>query len=254
MKKLLLILLIVVLIAAVALFVFMDNIAKSAIEKGIGGLGVPLKIGKVSINIPETVIDVKNITIYNPKGFKGKILAEIPELYIDFTLKGILKKDFYFPEIKFDLSKLYVEKTEDGKINLEELKINGEKKTETSINYNIDTLILTLGHVKAVDYSKGKTPEVIEADLGINNEVFKNVNDIDTIVKIVIHKVVASKLFGKLGIAAVDVAALSLGPAGLIGLGAFKLTEKMVHPEHKDESAEEITSPKPNDIQPEKEE
>ena len=216
MKKLLIIAIIGVLLATAGIL-SKDAIAKYFIEKEIKSLGVQLQIEKLHVNVFKSSIMVNNITIYNPPGFRKDVLAEISELYINFSFIKLLSKNIHLAEVKFDLSKLYIEKTKQGKINLNELDI-GSGDSSSPIDYHIDKLILTLGHVKAVDYSRGMTPNIIDVDMRIEDEVFTNITDISAVVQIVKNKIIANHLFLALGIEAVDIAEVPIeGAADIIG-------------------------------------
>lgn len=241
MKKFLSFLLVILIVSVVILFLFRNDIGEFSIGKTVEQLGVPLKIDELKVDLLRTTVLADNITIYNPPGFKQETLAEIQKLSVAFVPKDILKGIVHFSEIEFNLSNLYIEKTRDGKINLNELNIKKDKN-QSKMKYKIDKLILTLGHVKAVDYSHGMIPNIIETDMGIRNEVFSDVTDIKEIAKIVINKIISDHMFLGLGLAMEDVATVELEGAALVGEGAADVVETILPFDKKRETPKEIPS------------
>lgn len=241
MKKILFILFMLIiafiLAGAVAVYVYKDNIAKKEIAEELEELGVAVELGDVSVSILKTTILVTNLTVNNPKGFREKVLAEIPRLFIDFDIRDIWQEEMHFNEIDLDLANLYIEKTEDGKININEItasqNVPGKSKTnngeaESHHKYRIDRLILNLGHVKAVDYSHGLMPNQLSLNMNIKNQVFKNVTDISEVAKIIKNKVASEHAFLGLGIVASEVAAVPITGLGLMGEGAAGIAETII--------------------------
>lgn len=233
MKKIMLIIFCVILLFGVGVSVFKNDIVKYFIKKTINNLGVLMDVANINVNIIGTSILAEDIVVYNPEGFQQKELAQIPELFIDFELKDFLTGKVHFREIKFNLSNLYIEKTKDGKINLNQLNVsNGEgSSSQKQTDYKIDKLVLTLGHVKAVDYSKKLVPQTIETDMGVKDEVFNDVTDVSGIIDIIISKIISNNLFLGFQIMVGNVASTGLNvvtkPMATVGKGVGTGVGKM---------------------------
>jgi len=204
MKKIIII--ITVLVILLGFFFFGKNIIienyLSDWCKAITGLKITAE--KVDIGISNSLVDVKNLKIYNPPGFHDKLMADMPEVYVDYSTIAFIKGRVHLEELRLNLRKFIVEKTKDGKVNVHSLKIirteddkksSKDKKKSKMDDMRIDKLELKIGSVIFKDYSKGLPPNITKYNLDIN-EQFANIDNGYDFVSLVI-----SRAFNKASIA-----------------------------------------------------
>lgn len=182
MKKIfttIVVLLVVLLIVAVAARNFIARTAVSAGVKAVTGL--TLTMDGMNVDIFNTALGIVNMKIYNPEGYADKLMLDMPEIYVDYDLPALLKKDIHLTEVRIDLSEFVVVRDASGELNLDSLKVVKEEKetaaapaekeeTKAAPQFRIDLLKLKLGKVVYKDYSKGGEADVREFKLNIDKE------------------------------------------------------------------------------------
>ncbi|NQT89817.1 MAG: hypothetical protein HQ558_01010 [Candidatus Omnitrophica bacterium] len=188
---------IIVVIVAIGFTVIAtkDIIIRSAVIKAIHhttGLKVSVKGLKTSLH--SGIIDVTGLKVYNPSGFHDKIMADIPLIYMDADLKGMLKGRISFNDIKIHLNEFTIIRDEKGQVNVNSIKTikekekpEPEKKAAEPKPLNIDLLQLKIGSVIYKDYSKGDPPLIRKYALNID-EKYKDVKDLASVVNIIVAK------------------------------------------------------------------
>jgi len=197
----------VIIVIGILLFGMKNMIAKAAIEKASEiAIGLKLDIGSLDIGIPKTVADIKDLRLYNPKGFEDKIMVDMPEIYVDYNLPAILKGRIRIYDMRLDLKEAVVVKNKDGKLNLDSLKAVQDLATQkkpkqaskdAAPDFQIDQLELKIGKVVYKDYSKPGMPHVLQFNINLN-EKFKNITDPDALVSLIVVKVIMNTTIGKL--------------------------------------------------------
>lgn len=217
MKKLIIIILILFAIVAVT----KNFVTKIVISTGVQAItGLKLNIKSVDIGIFETLIGIKGLEIFNPDGFEDRLMADVPEIYADYNIRGLLKKKVHFSEIRLDLKELVVVKNEKGELNLNSLKVVKKKESadvknsRKKSNLEIDSLQLKIGKVTYKDYSSGTTPKVREHSLNIN-ERYRDIKDSRALARLVLFKALVNT--GISGITNFDVASLGEGLGDTLG-------------------------------------
>ena len=197
-----------VLILAIAvfiLFVLKDAIIKASIESVVSyKTGLRIEIGGLKTSFSGSSISIKDMFILNPKGFDDRIMAELPEVYIDYDLSAILKRKIHLQNIKINLKELTVVKNKDGRKNLDHIKSLKKEKTERQKEKDpgppglqIDDLHLKMGKVIYKDYSSGEKPAITEFDINISAR-YKNLKNTDAITRLIIAKAMISTTLGAL--------------------------------------------------------
>ena len=83
MKKLGIIL-VGILVALVIVSFAKDMIIKVSVEKGVEVVtGLRLGIRSLSVGIIRTLVDIKDMRLYNPKGFKDPLMMDMKEIYVN---------------------------------------------------------------------------------------------------------------------------------------------------------------------------
>ena len=85
-----------ILVIAVAvifiLFIGRNTIIKASIENGTRIVtGLKLTMKSLNIGVMNTLVGIKDIKLHNPKGFKDKVMLDMPEIYVDYNLPDIFK-------------------------------------------------------------------------------------------------------------------------------------------------------------------
>ena len=198
MKKII----IIIVVILVVLFVAKDFIAGAFLTFGVSSFtDLSASAQKVSLGVFKSAVDVKGFKLYNPKrGFKDRVMMEMPELYIDYDLGSFLTGTKHLKKVKLDIKELVVVKNEEGKLNLDSLKPiqakgpaggknqGGEKKQDSK--FRIDVLDLKIDKVVYKDYSRPGGSTVKEFDVGID-ERYTNITNPYSFASLVVFKALA---------------------------------------------------------------
>lgn len=235
----------------ITVFLFRNWILKTAVETSVTGLtGFKTRIEVFRYNFPAT-LEIKGLTLQNPGGFKNKISASIPEIYIDLSLGELLRRErVHLRGIKLNIGEVHVEKNAHGVTNVSLLRSAGgsapRKQTappkkaapdRPAMPFLLDRLELTLRTVTFEDYSAGKLvpsavrPEKISVDMKVEKEVFENIQNPQALVNLVLLKIVYGTTFGNLtGLSPGKLQSTLTGAVGsgkkFLGQTAGRMTEK----------------------------
>lgn len=175
--------LIIVIVILIGLGLAKNIIAKAALSSGVKAMtGLKLQIKGMKVGLVTTLIDIKELKLFNPPGFSDKVMANVPEIYVDYDLGAFFKKKVHLESLKLNLQELVVVKNEKGQLNLDSLKVvkEGKEKKEAekkeAPQIQIDDLYLKIGKVVYKDYTKTPT-EVKEYNVNID-ERRKNITDL----------------------------------------------------------------------------
>jgi len=190
-------LLIGIVIIVVAVSFAKDMLIKASVEKGVELItGLQLKIQSLRIGVIRTLVSINTLRVYNPAGYKDRIMLDMPEIYVSYDLPALLKGVIHLSEMRIDMKELVVVKNEKGDLNLNSLKVVQAQKTGKKPEakekgkmpeVRIDSLQLKIGKVILKDYSKGGAPAVTEFNLNLS-ERYTNITDPYTVVSLVIVK------------------------------------------------------------------
>jgi len=178
------------LVTIVVLFCAEQVILKPIIEHVSTQLiGARVTLGSFSLNIFTHRIRSTDFKIYNEQGFPSQVFFNASEMIVDVSPLALLKGKLHFPLVVFRLDKMIVFKNQQGKLNVNELKIVQEKLHEKNKgpmpNFKIDTLKLNIEQVVVEDDSK--TPPLIEAyDLNLKDKTIQNIDGVPKLVGLVL--------------------------------------------------------------------
>ncbi|MDD5634202.1 MAG: hypothetical protein PHW46_02885 [Candidatus Omnitrophica bacterium] len=197
----------VVLVVLFAFSVMKDVFVKVAIEKGAEIVtGLKLNMRSLSIGIVRSRVDIKDLKIFNPLGYKDRVMLDMPGIYVDYDLPGVFKGKIHLYEAKIDLKQFVVVKNEDGQLNLNSLKTVQEGKEPKEVKakekgkapeIRIDSLELKVGKVIYKDYSKGGEPSVQEFNINLD-EKYTNIDNPNALVSLIVFKALANTTIAKL--------------------------------------------------------
>lgn len=206
MKKWMMIAVMTVVVFACASFV-KDITIKMAVEKGTELVtGLRLKMGGLRVGIIRQVVSIKDLNIFNPEGYKDKVMLDMPEIYVDYDLPKILKGTIYLNEVRINMKEFTVVKNAKGELNLDSLKVVKSQKEgssavkeekDSTLKMHIGKLYLKVGKVYYKDYSKGGEPTVTEYNLNLD-EKYTDIDDPYSLVSLIVVKSLNGTSIGKL--------------------------------------------------------
>lgn len=186
-----------VLAVLLVLGIAKDLIIKVAVEAGTQIVtGLKLTIGTFRVGIINTLVDIRNLRVLNPAGFKDKTMLDMPEIYVAYNLPAIFGGKIHLKEARIDMKEFTVVKNEKGQLNLDSLKVVQAQKAKQkpqeqaggkAPDIQIDTLRLKITKVLFKDYSRGGEPRVMEFNVNINEE-YKNITNPYTLVSLIVVK------------------------------------------------------------------
>lgn len=184
-----------ILAVLMVLSIAKDVVIKASVENGVALVtGLRLSIESFKVGIISTLVDIKGLVLFNPKGFKDKVMMDMPEIYVDYVLPAILRGEIHLKKARLNLEEFTVVKNERGELNLNSLKVvqaqkEGVKKRETAKapKIQIDELELKIGRVVYKDYTGQGAPSVKEFNINLN-ERYTNIQDAYTLVSLIVVK------------------------------------------------------------------
>ena len=197
MKKFLLVIAVVLVVVILALVFGRNIIARTVVINGIKQVcGLKVDITKVDISLPK--VSVQGLRVYNPSGFSGEILADIPEVALDIDLAGVFKNKIHLKELKLDVREMNVVLNDQGDMNVNSLAILLPKEGGgTPPEVRIDMLSVKIGKVMYKSSLPGAGTNVGEFNLNID-ETFHDVTDPSKVAIQVLKKVAGRIGFGSL--------------------------------------------------------
>ncbi|MBD3426093.1 MAG: hypothetical protein GF409_02545 [Candidatus Omnitrophica bacterium] len=205
MKKIWIYVLVGLLAVVLALSATKDNILKFSLERGVTGVtGLKLSISDFKVGLIKTMIDIRGLRLYNPRGFKDRIMLDMPKIYVDYDLLAFFKGRVHLSQVNIELREFIVEKNSRGELNLDSLKMaqdKGEQKkapeSKEDIQLQIDNLRLKVGKVIYKDYSKQEQPQVQEFDVNID-ETYNDITDLESVISLIMVKALAKTTVSRL--------------------------------------------------------
>lgn len=192
--------------ALIAFVVLGKNaIAKVVIENGVRiATGLRLQMGQFSFSLTRSFVGIEDLKLYNPHGYADPLMADLPEIYVDYELAPLLKGNAHVEELRIHLKEFVVVRNEKGELNVNALKpVQAQQKgvpapqapagkqgkpAGKASEIHIDKLKLQMEKVIFKDYSKGGTPSVKEYNLNLNEE-YRNIKNLNLVVSLIVLKV-----------------------------------------------------------------
>ncbi len=189
--------LVIVLVALVALTMIKNSLFQGILTGALSKAAhVPVKFGSTSIRFLTGSIDLRNIRVFNPKGFPEKLMLHAPQVAIDFQPTSLFQGRLHFKTVKLNMKELIVVKNKNGQVNIEAVKPSQKEKEQASKpkekgkvpKLRIDELHLTIGKVVYKDYSQGPEPKVQVFEININDRVYTNIEDPTALVSLIMFE------------------------------------------------------------------
>ena len=197
--------LLLLIVLVVALVLLKDTLIKSLAERRIRAqTGLEVRIGKFEVSLLTPTVTIENFKLYNTPEFGGSMFIDLPELHLEYDLTPMTSGRLHLKLLRLNLTELNLVENKDGKTNLELLqhklevdpKWSAQQKNKRKIEFTgIDTLNLTIGKV---NYASLKEPgKNWSRDLGLKNEVVKNVRSEADLAGIVLKSLVRTWYSGR---------------------------------------------------------
>ncbi|MDO8525173.1 MAG: hypothetical protein Q7S07_01635 [Candidatus Omnitrophota bacterium] len=189
-----------VLVALFALSAAKDLVIKVSVEKGCEfATGLKIGIDSMNVGIFRTSVRIKGLKVFNPRQFKDRVMADMPEIYVDYDLPAIFAGNIHLRDLRIKLKKFVVVKNESGELNLNSLKVvkagnkgvKPEEKSGKAPNIRIDSLELMIDKAFYKDYSKGPEPSVKEFNVNLNGH-YTNITNPYALVSLIVVKAMAN--------------------------------------------------------------
>ncbi len=170
------------ILVAVGLLLFFGRVilVKAAVSVGVKKVtGLPLRIERMQVGVFRTTVGAQGVQLLNPAGFPDRVMADIPELYVDYDLPAFFRGKIHLEELKIHLREFVVVRNARDELNLDSLssvqqaKARKEEKPVPSHSrkpapLQMDRLHLKVGKVIYKDYSRGGTPFVQEFNVNLD--------------------------------------------------------------------------------------
>ncbi len=185
-----------VLIGLFVVLLLKDQIIKVSVEGAAEFVtGLKLHINSFRAGILTPVVSIKGLTVYNPPSFRDRVMLDMPQIYVNYDLGSILRKDTHLRQLVIDLKEFTVVKNADGRLNLNSLKVVKAQKENRSpaaenggvIKMRIDDLRLKIGKVIYKDYTASPAPSVREFNVNIDQR-FTDIENPYTVVSLIVVK------------------------------------------------------------------
>jgi hypothetical protein len=171
-------------------------IAKTVVTSAVEKLtGANVKLEEINVSLLRGVVDMKGIKIYNPTDYKERLMADIPEIYIDANLRELVKGNFYLSQARLNLEELVAIKNKEEQLNLNSLKVAKKKEEEKEIekeekegNFKIEKLHLIIGTITYIDYTKSPV-DTKKYHINID-QTYTNITDPTELARLILVKAV----------------------------------------------------------------
>jgi len=176
-----------VVAALFTLSVAKDLTVKVSVENGVQLVtGLKLRINNFNTGVIRQVVNIGGLKLYNPPGFKDRVMLDMPHIYVNYDLPAIFKGVVHLKEVRLNMKELVVVKNESGELNLNSLNVvkagkgsgggqpSGHQGKAPAIK--IDTLHLKIGRAVYKDYSKGGVPNIKEFNIN-TDETYTDIDN-----------------------------------------------------------------------------
>lgn len=218
MKKIIIAIIIICLV--IIIFVSSKNTIATYIlinaTRQMTGLGVHME--NMEVSLLKTWVKIDGLYIFNPDDFGDRLMADIPQVYIDYDPRSFFKKQVHIEALNLALREFIVVKNPEGKLNVNSIsgisKAAGERPKRKP-DIKIDVLNLKIGRVLYKDYTQAP---VMVSEFPINiDERYENITDPDKLVKLIVNRALVNTAISKL--AEMDFNRLQSEISGIVNKG-----------------------------------
>jgi hypothetical protein len=172
-----------VIVLFLALILFRDAVLKAVAEHSIEDeTGLRAVIGELKTTLGSGAVRVRDLKLYNPPEFGGRLMADVPELVVDLDAAQAADGKLHFRELKLNLAELNVVRNAAGRFNLDgvEKRIRERlhqrrKKRGDKFRFEfagIERLQLNMGQILYADMRYPRHP--LALNVAVTNETVTN--------------------------------------------------------------------------------
>ncbi len=163
---------------------FVGKLLVVALEKE---LGAPVEMGAFHLRLSENAVEVRDLKLYDPPGFRDQPWLQIPELYLAASSTAAASNGaVHWREVRLNLSELALVVNQKGQTNVLELgkrTRNSSVDTSSMTNWEsalkfggLDRLVLSVGQLEFIDLRNAAASQEIR--FGLTNRVYTNLNSV----------------------------------------------------------------------------
>lgn len=198
----------VVLMALVGMVATKNIIAKAAISGGVRAMtGLTLTIHAMDVGLINSAVGIRGLRLENPAGFSDRTMVDLSEIYVNYDLGAFLKQRVHLEEVRLDLSEFVVVKDQQGRVNLDALKVVQQSKGQPAARtpntsgkapeISIDALQLKIGTVVYKDYSRGGEPVVQEFPIHLH-ERYEHITNPQALAALIVSRALMNTTIARL--------------------------------------------------------
>jgi len=186
-------------------------------------LGTKVTAGALSFNIIRGEVNLKNIRIYQPKGFGEGVMADIPFIKAALCPLPLAGPRLCISTLTLEIPQLVVVKNDKGILNVDELRFKDYK-----IYVNVGEFIFSAGSVIYIDYTFKPRPKIQGYEVNIYERRYRDLPTAEDIIAKVLQDILSrTAIKGAIVFGAATAAGVSLaGPLAIPAVAGIALTEK----------------------------
>jgi len=188
----------IVLAAVIGVIAGKDKIIEISVERTCTFiLGAKLDIASMHVGVFRPVVEIDDMRLYNPPGFRDDLMTSIPEIYVDYDIGQLLQGKVHLRELRVSIKEFNVVKDDRGKVNVDSLKPVKDRAPGEEIedrdkgkvpDIHIDSFHLKAGTLYFRDYSHGGPPRVHKFEVDLD-ETYEDIADPYTLVRLIIYRI-----------------------------------------------------------------
>lgn len=134
-------------------------LVRKALEAGVERqTGFPLTIGAVDFAPFAGRVELRDLRLDNPPGFRERAFLRLPALRVDYDTLSVLRRRPHLRALSVEASEAFLVTDDKGEKNTAKLDAAGGSATpRRPLPYRIDALRVRVGTVTIVDESRGKS-------------------------------------------------------------------------------------------------
>ena len=159
-----------------------------------------IHMNRIALDPFEHRVTIKGFKIFNPEGFKPRVLASAPLLIIDFKKKTFFEKGAFLDAIVIHLEEFNIVRNKEDVVNLSKLKaLTPQEKPKEKDPFLVDSCIIKIEKVRYTDYTKDEEGLEKVVDLEVEEE-YKKMKNPDNIARTIAFKIFFSGELGNIGV------------------------------------------------------
>ena len=163
MKRILASLFMAVLLVLALAYLGRNAIAREVLTLGVPRqTGFPLEVGAVRLGLLSGRLDVEDLKLSNPPGFKEHLFVDVPSLRAQYDTASILRRRPHIRTLEVEVREVRVVTNEKGERNstrLLDAASSGGATPSHPWRYHVDLLRIHIGTVVIEDESRGQHRE-----------------------------------------------------------------------------------------------